>query len=91
MTEAEQLDIIWWALASARFWISVNADGSMVLQENTAGQNGRTLHQFKGTREEIAQQLIALRVGDRLDGISHDLMEAASGTVRDRMKAIFKG
>lgn len=83
MTAEEQLDIIWWALASARFWVSVNADGSMVLQENaTDGQGhliGRTLHQFHGTREEVCAQLAALRVADRLDGVEHDLIKSAQG------------
>lgn len=83
MSADEQLEVIWWALASARFWVSVNADGSMVLQENATDSQGhligRTLHQFRGTRLEVAEQLVALRVGDRLDGIEHDLLKVSSG------------
>lgn len=94
MTAEDQLEVIWWALGSSRFWMSVNADGSMVLQENdpnpaSTNRLGRTLHQFRGTRLEIAEQLVALRVGDRLEGISHDLMPSASA--RDTMKKTFIG
>lgn len=82
LTPEQQLEAIWWALGSARFWVSTNVDGSMVLSEVTGkGIIGRVLHQFRGTREEICTQLLALRTADRLDGISHDLMPAPAPDV----------
>lgn len=84
MSADEQLEVIWWALASSRFWVSVNVDGSLVLQENVKGGHGRTMHHFKGTRLEVAEQLVALRVGDRLDGVSHDLMHVPSPPIEDQ-------
>lgn len=68
LTAEQQLDVLWKALASKEFWISVETNG-MILVENGPGNGvGRILQQLVGTRAEAIEQLNAMQVADRLEG-----------------------
>ena len=63
-----QLDVLWRALQSSKFWLGVDAQGGMFLVEAQNNDLGKTLNTLHGSRETIIKQLLAMEVADRLEG-----------------------
>lgn len=68
LTPEQQVEVLWKALRSTEYWISVHKSKEhMVLCRAGGNAIGPVMHQLNGTRDEIIEKLNALQVADRLE------------------------
>lgn len=69
LTAEQQLDVLWKALGSSTYWISVDFAGKLVLSR-TGHQGdyiGGVIKTIQGSREDCIAELLAMQVAERLD------------------------
>ena len=63
----QQIEALWKALQSEKYWVAVDYTNRMRLLENEGGEIGRIIKTFEApTREEVIARLIVHQTAERL-------------------------